>query len=424
MRDLLITAIVFGMLPFVLTRTYLGILLWSWIGYMNPHRLGWGFAFNFPFAFVVAIATLCSLFFSREKIQFFWTPLFGWLLFFNIWMLITTFFSLQPEYSWPQFEKVIKIQLIIFLTLWVMGEREKIHSLIWVIVVSIGFYGVKGGLFTIRSGGGSHVLGPPGGFIAGNTEIGLALVMILPLAWYLYLNTQTKWIRYGLLFSIFLIAIGVLGTQSRGALLAIIAVSVFLWLKSRQKGILFAIFLLLAPIGYLSMPQSWHERMNTITDYQSDSSSMGRAEAWEFAFKMASNRLWGGGFESFTPENYNRFAPELTDPVTGSYQDAHSIYFEILGEHGFVGLAAFLMLFIISWKTANNILKLTKASSKNKWAYDLASMIQVSIIGYAVGGTFLGLAYFDLFYHLTVILALVLRIIEQDLLKNASAPSM
>jgi hypothetical protein len=41
-----------------------------------------------------------------------------------------------------------------------------------------------------------------------------------------------------------------------------------------------------------------------------------------------------------------------------------------------------------------------------KWASDLAAMIQVSLIGYAVGGAFLGLAYFDLPYHLMIIVLL------------------
>lgn len=416
MRDLLVTLIVFGALPFVLTRTHLGILLWSWIGYMNPHRLGWGFAFNFPFALVIALATFCSLIFSKKKLEFFWSPILGWLLFFNIWMVITTYFSLQPEDSLFQLEKVIKIQLIIFLTLWVMNDREKIHSLIWVIVVSIGFYGVKGGIFTIVSGGGTHVLGPTGSFISGNTEIGLALVMILPLIWYLYLNVHKVWIRYALLCSMFLIAIGILGTQSRGALLAIVAASSFLWLKSRKKGLLFVAMLLLVPFFYMFMPESWHTRMHTISTYSEDQSAMGRIQAWTFAYELALARPFvGGGFECFNSDNYERFTPGLVTDGTGKYHDVHSIYFEVLGEHGFIGLLAFLILFFLAWKTANKIIKLTKSSTEQKWAHDLASMTQVSIVGYGVGGAFLGLAYFDLFYHLVVILALVLRIIETQL---------
>lgn len=98
----------------------------------------------------------------------------------------------------------------------------------------------------------------------------------------------------------------------------------------------------------------------------------------------------------------------------GRYQDAHSIYFEILGEHGFIGLAIYLSLLIVAWRLASKIIKISKTSLLNKWAYDLASMIQVSIVGYAVGGAFLGLSYFDLLYHYFVILAVLLRVVQQS----------
>ncbi|HNP52273.1 MAG TPA: DUF5935 domain-containing protein, partial [Nitrosomonas nitrosa] len=61
MRDLLVASIVFGGLAFTLSNPYIGVLLWSWIGYMNPHRLGWGFAYHFPFALLIALVTLISL---------------------------------------------------------------------------------------------------------------------------------------------------------------------------------------------------------------------------------------------------------------------------------------------------------------------------------------------------------------------------
>jgi len=162
--------------------------------------------------------------------------------------------------------------------------------------------------------------------------------------------------------------------------------------------------------------------MASMKDPTTDASAMGRLQAWELATKMALARpLVGGGFESFTAENYERYTPNIvlegnsfydTAVATGHYHDVHSIYFEVLGEHGFVGLGIFLTLYLLSWRIANKIIKICKSTNENKWAFDLASMIQVSIIGYAVGGAFLGLAYFDLPYHLMAILVLVLRIVE------------
>ena len=172
--------------------------------------------------------------------------------------------------------------------------------------------------------------------------------------------------------------------------------------------------IVLIPFLFMFMPQTWHDRMDTITHEEKDGSITGRFQAWELAFKLAVARpLTGGGFEAFTVSNYERYTPGLVEAGTGHYHDVHSIYFEVLGEHGFVGLAIFLIIWIYAWKTANKIIKLTKTSIQNKWALDLAAMTQVSIIGYAVGGNFLGLAYFDLPYHLIAILLLTLRIIEE-----------
>ncbi|WP_292987427.1 putative O-glycosylation ligase, exosortase A system-associated [Nitrosomonas sp.] len=418
---MLVFAIVFGVLPFVLKRPHIGIYLWSWIGYMNPHRLAWGVAFYFPFAQITGLVTLISFFYSSKKLKFFWSPTMGWLIFFNVWMLISTIFAMYPEEAWPQLEKIMKIQLVIFLTLFALVDREKVHILVWIIVISIGFFGFKGGIFTLTTGGGSHVLGPRGGFIAGNTEIGLALVMILPMVWYLYLNTYNKWVRYGLMLSMFLIPIGILGTQSRGAFLAIAAVAVFLWLKSSRKGIIFFALLMLSPFFYMVMPQSWHDRMGTIQTYEEDGSAMARLKAWEFGYELARDRpITGGGFESHSVENYERYVPHQVEAGVATFHDYHSIYFEILAEHGFVGLFIFLMLFVHYWLTANKIIKIAKSTGEDKWALDLAAMLQVSFIGYAVGGAFLGLAYFDLFYHYLAILIITLRILKE---KNESALS-
>ena len=66
MRDVLVTLIVFGLLPFVFKKPYIGALMWVWISVMNPHTQGWGFATTFPFAAIIAGVTMISLLASKE----------------------------------------------------------------------------------------------------------------------------------------------------------------------------------------------------------------------------------------------------------------------------------------------------------------------------------------------------------------------
>ena len=235
MRDIVLTAIFFGLLPFVLSRPYVGIYIWNWLGFMNPHRLTFGFAYDFPFAQIVAIVILGSMLKLRVPMRIPWTRESVLLLIFILWMFVTTIFALNTDGAWNQWDKVWKIQLMIFVTLMVIDTRQKLDWLVWVIVLSLGLYGVKGGIFTIVTGGAFNVKGPAGSFIGGNNEIGLALIMTIPLMRYLQLQAKRVWVHQGVTVAMFLTGIAAIGSQSRGALLGMSVMGIFLWMKSRNK---------------------------------------------------------------------------------------------------------------------------------------------------------------------------------------------
>ncbi len=132
---------------------------------MNPHKQAWGFAQNFPFALIVAIVIILAFMFSREKKEMIWTRETVLLLIFVGWMFTTTIFSLYPQFAWEQWDKVWKIQLMVFLTAMIIKERQHLHWMIWVIALSLGYYGVKGGIFTIAHGGAYRVQGPEQTFL-------------------------------------------------------------------------------------------------------------------------------------------------------------------------------------------------------------------------------------------------------------------
>ncbi len=67
MRDIVLACIVFGSLPFILKRPFWGILMLAWLGYMNPHRLTWGFMFDMPVVSIVAVTTLGAMLASKGR---------------------------------------------------------------------------------------------------------------------------------------------------------------------------------------------------------------------------------------------------------------------------------------------------------------------------------------------------------------------
>jgi probable O-glycosylation ligase (exosortase A-associated) len=198
-----------------------------------------------------------------------------------------------------------------------------------------------------------------------------------------------------------LCAAAALGTHSRGALLAISAMALVLWWRGKSLYI-GGVFMLMVGISLVTfMPDAWTERMSTIASYEEDRSAVGRISAWWNAWGIAKDYVFGIGFDAARPELFARYSP-FPDAVHA----AHSIYFQILGNHGFVGLALFLAVFVTTYWWAAQLRREASAHPEAAWCEVLAAMAQVSLIGYAVGGAFLSLSYFDLPYNILVMVVL------------------
>ncbi|MBL4588530.1 MAG: putative O-glycosylation ligase, exosortase A system-associated [Alphaproteobacteria bacterium] len=416
MRDLLITLIVFGSVPFIFKRPYIGILMWCWISYMNPHRASWGFAYNMPFAAIIAGATMLAMVVQAKQVQ---KPDFNsivvlW-IFFILWTGLTTIFAFYPDSSMYVFKSYFKIMLMTLVALMLINDQLKLNHFIWIIVLSLGYFGVKGGLFTIATGGSFRVWGPPDSFIEGNNELALALLMLIPLTNYLRVVSVKKWVKLGCLGAIFLMMAAALGSQSRGALLAAGAMGFYLWLKSDKK-FLSGIAVAISGVGFLMfMPKTWWDRMSTIETYDQDASAMGRINAWWTEFNIANDNVFGAGFNHASLDVFSKYAPNPDNVLV-----AHSIYFQVLGDHGWLGLFLFLTFCVLSLWLSKKITKKTTNNEQLAWANLLSRMIYVSLIAYAVGGAFLSLAYFDLPYHLMAILIMTNLIVDRELAKPVS----
>lgn len=415
MRDLLLTAIILGSIPFILRNPFIGLLMWVWLGIMNPHRFTWGFAYSMPFAQIIAICTLVAMLvhakklypFPKDRVTIF-------LVLFVLWLGVSPLFSFNPSQELYYWLRAFKIQLMVLAALLLVGNRDQLHKLTWVLALSIGFYGIKGGLFTIATAGHHRVWGPSGSFIEDNNTLALAIIMGIPLFRYLQLQSENIWAKRGCLAALVLCAVSAIGSQSRGAFLALLAMGFFLWTKSRQKALIAVLILLAIPAVLIFMPEAWFERMSSIRTYDEDASAMGRINSWWMAWNLAVDRiLIGGGFALYTPLVFAKYAPDPSIVLA-----AHSIYFQILGEHGFMGLFLFLMVFGLSWLNGGWVVKQTKGKPELAWAHDLAAMCQVSLVGYGIGGAFLSLTYFDLPYYIVVIMIVLRQVVKQELDKS------
>jgi probable O-glycosylation ligase (exosortase A-associated) len=135
--------------------------------------------------------------------------------------------------------------------------------------------------------------------------------------------------------------------------------------------------------------------------------------------KMATNlvldRPSGGDFNA-SVRWFAVYAPDARS------RDVHSIYFEVLGEHGFPGLVLFLVLIGFTWRTCSRINRRAKRHEETLWLSELARMVQVALSGYAVTGAFLGMAYFDLYYNLIIIVVVGKFLLQEHVAMEESEP--
>ena len=108
-----------------------------------------------------------------------------------------------------------------------MNSRVCVHSLIWVIVICIGFFGTWGGVLGVIMGGSHKLIGPPQSPIVDNNHLALAMVITIPLINYLRIHSENKLVRLGLLGAMLSTIVAVLSSYSRGGFISLTAMIAF-----------------------------------------------------------------------------------------------------------------------------------------------------------------------------------------------------
>lgn len=401
MRDLALASVLLALIALAAARPFVGVLVWSWISFMNPHREVWSFAGQLPWAMVAFLATVFGCFVAREPKRFPRNAVTVPMLLMMVCITVTSFTALgAPDAVWSKWDRTMKMFAGALLSAALLTERRRIHAMVWLMAIAMGYYGVKGGIFTLVTGGSFIVLGPEFSMIRDRNHLAVAMLVAIPLMNYLRLNSRHHVVRLGLIGAMGSTLFAVVGSQSRGALVALVATGFVFWLRSRGK-ILSSVAIVAAIAAAVTfMPGTWAERMNTIRDYEADGSAMGRLQIWGIAFGFARMRpLVGSGFRGFYSQAVvDRYFPGV------QARAAHSIWFEVLGEHGFPTFAVWLAMLVGGILYTLRIARLAKDDPGLKWAYDLARMTQVSIVAYCSGGSFLSLAYWDLFWTLMALI--------------------
>jgi putative inorganic carbon (HCO3(-)) transporter len=432
MRGLLFITLFVSSLWFVFKSPFNGALLWYAFSLGNFHTLVWGFFSDLHYAYIIAFVTCLSWLISKEPKKIPLTPLSVLTLVFAVWISITSVAALMaapPDsqnfvadvwYMWSRVEKVLFMCLVGYA---LTKSREQVNQLIWVVVLSIGVWGLKGTIWELFHGGSSRLYGPAGTDIGDNNDFGLALIIILPLLFYQWHQAANRHLRHGLMVMGFLVALAVLFTYSRGALVGLCGMGTVFWLRSRAKLATGLLIICVGLFAYGFAPAAWFARMETIQTYEQDSSAMSRIYFWKISLRVAEQYPFlGGGFKvTYTPMMVNPLLrgtdlAELTEPKA-----PHSIYFEVLSEHSWLGLALYLMIAAYSWRNCAWLIRQSRDRPDYAWANILGRMGQASLVAYCTGGAFVSQAYLDEYWCIIFLFDAARRLVAREIASREGA---
>lgn len=430
MRDAMFALVFMALLPLSLMSAHAGVLVWVWIALLSPGELLYGFMAGVPFNKLVAVTTLGLVLVSREKKD----------TYFDATSLMLILLAAAATVSWAGsivstpdgtdlYLKLIKEIVLAFVIMAVMTTRHRIHLLVLVVAISFGFLAVKEGLIFVLTAGGHKVIGT--GSVGDNNSLATALLMTVPLLYYLAQHSAVRLVRVGMLTVMGLAIVTVIATFSRGGFVGLLLLGGFAVKNSRNKGGSLALVLLAGVLTYFLAPESWFSRIDSINNTATDGSFMGRVIAWKISWLIAmDNPFFGGGPHAVQRwAVWNSYTPLLylldfikTPELDGIPHAAHSTYFELIGDLGFVGFAVFISLLGIAFWNCSKLRRMSRGHPSLTWANDLGRMMQITLVIYAVTTAALSMAYFELFYIVVALLSRACRTVQLSLKAESALP--
>jgi probable O-glycosylation ligase (exosortase A-associated) len=410
MRDLLFVSLFSPLLALSLAHPWSGLLTFGWIAFLKPHSMLFTFASDIPFNLIIAVATAVGWAISKEKKTVPFDLTAKLMVALVVIAAVSTAFSLAPLASQTEFIKLMKTMAFLLLLRLMMTSRVRLHGYVWLMAFAMGFFGLNGGTLFIVSGGHHQLAGPLQSEIGDRNSLALAMLLAVPLMNYLRLQSRYRWMQIALICVMVMTILAVLATYSRGGFIGLLAMGVFLWWKSKSRLLAMVAILMLAFGLQQVAPDRWKERMSTIESAKvEDESFKLRLVAWHTYAAAALDRplIGAGPYALQSAPVYFRYTPgrDVIDVANERPRAAHSIYFQVLGDLGFVALFIYLALLAVGFWNARWICKRVEFHPELSWMGDLARMIQVSMLAFCISGAALSMAFYDYFLSLLIVLS-------------------
>jgi probable O-glycosylation ligase (exosortase A-associated) len=363
-------------------------------GRIAPYALGW---ISLPMVFGILVLLFLPKAIGESGPRWSWVSTF--LLLHGIWMTLSLNWAVHQTAAWFSWEYAIKALIFALILPWFLKNRVSVEAMVWTLVLCVTLHAAPYGLKFVFGGGG---YGQSLGLISNNSNyaesstLAMLSISVMPLILFLMRHqsvfTNQKLVKLAGITGILLLVVSMAGTYARTGLVCLAALIVLLVMQSGQrllKGLVGLVSLLMV---YIVAPDRWFERMLTIDDTD-NISSMGRVAVWKWTLEYVSQHPFGGSFGVWR-SSQSRLVLTDGSELVDQARAFHSIYFEVLGSLGYLGLALYMAVFISALIALNRILKIARAaSSPDLWVQDLSRSLFQAVLIYLVGGVFIGVAF-------------------------------
>ena len=399
--------------PFVLSLGYV------WVDTFDPQAVATEFLNVFPVSMVMAVAAIVGfVLIDRRKGGL--TIISVILAAFAVWITLSTaLWAEVPASAWVKWNYASKTICFAAFVPFVFRSRVQIEAFLQIYLFSIMLHFLPVGIKTLYSGGGyGRALGVIGGnslLSEGSTLAGVSL-MLVPII--LCLRRITIILPRGRSTSLLYLGLAVaavaaaVGTYERTALIGMAVAGIGLWLTARRKVLYGSVSLAVVLCAYFLTSGAWSDRISTVKDFNSEGSALGRLLVWEWTLGYVGTHPLGGGFNVYLIDRIVLPGGPDGAPVVVNGKAFHSIYFEVLGEQGWVGLGLFGLLIATSFLQLRAVRHQTRDVAQMEWAHDLANSLQVALMTILACGSFVGIAFQPMIYYLFTISACLRRHVE------------
>ena len=395
---------------------FVAVLGYVWVDIFRPQNVAYSILTELPVSAIIGAVAFASYALLDRRHPPRLSAGIVVLLAWAGWITLTTLWAAFPALAWVKWDWAFKTILFAAFIPFAIRSRIQIEAFILVFLLSSAIQIVPFGAKTILSGGGyGRNLGVIGGnsLLAESSTLSAVSCMVIPLTLFLWRSGRilpsSRIIQFGYLAFALMALSTVIGTHARTGLVALAVLGAAFWWRTKHKILTLAAVAVFAVVVSETAGDLWKDRMATIGTYSTESSAMTRIAVWRWTLEYVAEHPFGGGFDAYLLSRYKIESTEegrISIEITG--RAFHSIYFEVLGEHGIVGLILFLLMFLTFFINLNYAKKLSKDRPDLIWCQNLSFCLNLSMLTLMVSGIFVGFAFLPFHYYL-VGLSIALR---------------